>query len=228
MSLELELAENEMPYEKCKKFGPAVLSDAELLAIFIRTGTKNKSVLTIARNLLKDNSDGRGILRLTESTLKELTACEGIGEVKAIQLQSILEMSKRIWRMNLDNMIKFDSPEAIAGYYMQEMRYLKKEVTKLLLLDTKAGLLNELNLSVGTVNGSLVSTREIFLQALKYEAVNVILLHNHPSGDPTPSREDIIVTRKIKNAGELVDIKLLDHIIIGDNKYVSLANEGLL
>jgi DNA repair protein RadC len=228
MLLELELAENEMPYEKCKKFGPAVLSDAELLSIFIRTGTKNKSVLTIARDLLKDNSDGRGILRLTESTLKELTACEGIGEVKAIQLQSILEMSKRIWRMNLDNMVKFDSPECIAGYYMQEMRYLKNEVTKLLLLNTKGGLITEINLSIGTVNGSLVSTRDIFIQALKHEAVNVIILHNHPSGDPTPSREDIIVTRKVKNAGELVDIKLLDHIIIGDNKYVSLANEGLL
>ena len=120
------------------------------------------------------------------------------------------------------------NPEVIANYYMEDLRHLQQEKVILLMLDTKSRMIKDMEMTSGTVNASLLSPREIFLHALKYEAVNIILLHNHPSGDPTPSREDIHSTKRIREAGNLVGIKLMDHIIIGDNKYISLGEEGYL
>ena len=124
--------------------------------------------------------------------------------------------------------MQFTNPELVANYYMQDMRYLTKEKVFLLMLDTKSRIIKDMEMTSGTVNASLLSPREIYLTALKYEAVNLILLHNHPSGDPTPSREDIHSTKRIKEAGNLIGVKLMDHIIIGDNKYISLGEEGYL
>ena len=228
MSLEKEICLNERPYEKCKQHGPESLTDSELLAVFIRTGLKNKSCITIARELIGDNKDGKGILQLLKSDFSQLTKHEGIGEVKAIQLLCMFELSKRLWRMNISSGISFTSPESIASYYMEELRHLSVEKTKVMLLNTKGLLIRDMEISSGTVNSSCLSARELFINALKCEAVNIVLIHNHPSGVPTPSAEDISITRTIKQAGDFIGIRLIDHVIIGDNCFVSLAREGYI
>ena len=228
MSLENEVCVNEQPYEKCKKYGPQILSDAEILAVFLRTGLKGRSCLSIARNLLGENSDGKALLRLVKKNIKELTGYEGIGEVKAIQLFCIMELSRRLWKMNLGMPKVFNEPATIAAYYMEDMRHLSTEQVRVMYLNTKSVLIKEINLSIGTVNSSLISPREIFIDALKYEAVNIVLVHNHPSGDPTPSREDMNITNIVKKAGDFIGVRLIDHIIIGDNRYISFSEEGLL
>ncbi len=216
-----------MPFEKCLKYGPSVLSDKELLMIFIRSGNAGNSCEDIAEYMLSVNS-GEGILGLFNMSVKELMKIKGIGEVKAVQLSSMLELSRRIRQASLINRTSFTDPTSVAEYYMEEMRYLKREMTKVLFLDTKGGLIKDFDLSMGTVNSSLVSPREIFIEALAADAVNIILLHNHPSGDPTPSRDDIDVTKRVKRSGDILGIKLLDHIIIGDKKFVSLNVMGYI
>lgn len=228
MSLENEVAYYEQPYEKCKKSGASALTDTELLAVFIRTGLKGRSCLSIARSLLGDNKDEKSLLRLVNLSIEELIKFDGIGEVKAIQLVCMLELSKRLWRMNLNNDGIFTSPETIAEYYMKEMRHLKTETVRVMFLNTKGSLIKEMTISSGTVNSSLISPREIFINALKYEAVNIVLIHNHPSGDPTPSRDDISITSAVRRAGEFIGIKLIDHIVVGDNSFISLAREGMI
>ncbi len=226
MSLVNEMAYYEQPYEKCRKYGASALTDTELLAVFIRTGLKGKSCLLIARELLGENEDEKALLRIVSRSIEELTKFDGIGEVKAIQLVCMLELSKRLWRMNLNNANVFTDPDSIAAYYMEEMRHLKTESVRMMLLNTKGALIKDLPVSTGTVNASVVSPREIFINALKYEAVNIALVHNHPSGDPSPSAEDLKITSEVERAGEFMGIRLIDHIIIGDNRYVSLAREG--
>jgi len=228
MSLLNEMSVSEMPYERCLKYGPEILTDTELLMILIRSGNRHNSCADIARNMLGKNTDGMGLLRVLNMSVKELKQIEGIGEVKAVQLASIMELSKRVRKMSLHGFMNFTNPENIADYYMEEMRYLRREKTKVLLLDTKCALIRDFDLSVGTVNTSLVSPREIFIEALKADAVNLVLLHNHPSGDPEPSRNDIDVTRRMARAGEMLGICLLDHIIIGDNRFVSLKRLGYI
>lgn len=228
MSLEKEICLNERPYEKCKHFGPEFLTDSELLAVFIRSGLKTKSCVTIARELLGENKDGKGLLQLLKSDFHQLMKHEGIGEVKAIQLVCMLELSKRLWRMNVCSGLSFTSPEAIASYYMEELRHLSVEKTKVMFLNTKGVLIRDMEISSGTVNASCLSSREIYINALKYEAVNLVLIHNHPSGVPTPSAEDINITKAVKQAGDFIGITLIDHVIIGDNCFVSLAREGYI
>ena len=228
MSLKNQITINERPYEKCLKYGPEYLTDAELLSVFIRSGSKKSSCLDIARKLLGENNDGMGLLRLLSLTVPEFAKNEGIGEVKAIQLSCIMEISKRIWRMQRSGGVKFTDPGFVADYYMQELRTKKVEISRVLFLDSKGQLIKEKDISIGTVNASLLAPREIFIEALKYEAVNIILLHNHPSGDPTASNEDVSTTVRIKRAGDLLGIKLLDHIIIGDNTYTSMAERGYI
>ena len=215
MSLKNQIAADERPYEKCLKYGPEFLTDAELLSVFIRSGSRKSSCLEIARQMLGENDDGRGLLRLLSLTIPELSKNEGIGEVKAIQLKR-------------SGNVKFTDPEFVADYYMQELRTKTVEISRVLYLDTKGRLIKEKDISIGTVNSSLLAPREIFMEALKYDAVNIILMHNHPSGDPSASREDISATMRIARAGEIIGIKLLDHIIIGDNSYTSLVREGYL
>lgn len=226
MSLQNELSLDEMPYEKCKALGPAVLSDAELLSVFIRTGSGRLSCIEIARKLLGENKDGKALLGLLNLSIPELLKYEGIGDVRAVQLVCMMELSKRIWRMNRNSVTCFLDPKTVSDYFMEEMRHKKHEVTKVLFLNSKGALLKEADISIGTVNASLVSPREIFINALKYEAVNIILMHNHPSGDPTPSENDISATVRVMKAGDMLGIKLLDHIIIGDGCYISLSEAG--
>ncbi|MDI9242600.1 RadC family protein [Fusibacillus kribbianus] len=222
-----ELPASERPYEKCRAKGPESLTDAELLAVILRTGTKGQGALETARKVLDMSVPHGGLLGLYHLTADELRGIPGIGSVKALQLSCIGELAKRMSRNRFEKARTFGTPGEVASYFMEDMRHLEKEELRSVFLDTKGQLLKEEVLFVGTVNGSLISPREIFLEALKCRAVSVILLHNHPSGDPEPSREDILVTKRIAAAGELLDICLLDHIIIGDHCYISLKERGI-
>ena len=152
----------------------------------------------------------------------------GVGTVKAIQLKCIGELSRRMARQKAKERLSFNAPDTIAEYYMEELRHLEQEVLLCMMLDTKNHLLGEKRMFLGTVNASLVSPRELFLEALRYQAVNIILVHNHPSGDPTPSREDVLITQRVHQGGELIGIHLLDHIIIGEHTYMSFREKESL
>ena len=152
----------------------------------------------------------------------------GIGEVKAVQLLCIAEIAKRISNMQAKVNLSFQNPDSVAAYYMERMRHRETEQLILILLDAKNRMIYDEVISVGILNATLISTREIFIKAFKEEAAYIMILHNHPSGDPTPSRQDQQITNKIKEVSILVDIPLIDHIIIGDNRYISFKQKGLL
>ena len=223
-----DLPESERPYEKCERFGAAVLSDAELIAVILRTGSKQERVTELAVRVLNHSRQQKGLLGLHYMTLQELKKIPGIGKVKAIQLLCVAELAKRMAVRTREERISFHNPESIADRYMPMMRHLKKEEVMLLMLDGKMKRIADKIIATGTVNTAVLDTREIFVEALRYEAVYVIVLHNHPSGNPTPSKEDIAVTKRLKQAGELLGIPLKDHIIIGDNAYSSMQELGLL
>lgn len=217
----------ERPYEKCLKQGTEALSDAELLAVLLRTGTKGENVLALAKRLLYEDG-GAGLLGIHQFSFQSLMKLKGIGKVKAVQILCLSELAKRLSKASVEPRLRFSSSQSVAEYYMEDLRHRNQEVMKLLLLNSKAELIDETNISKGTVNASLVTPRELFVEALKKEAVSMILLHNHPSGDPTPSRDDILTTKRISECGLLIGIELLDHIIIGNNCYVSFQEENLL
>lgn len=217
----------ERPYEKCLKQGAEALSDAELLAVLLRTGTKGENVLALAKRLLYQDG-GAGLLGIHQFSFQSLMKLKGIGKVKAVQILCLSELAKRLSKASVEPRLRFSSSKSVAEYYMEDLRHRNQEVMKLLLLNSKAELIDETNISKGTVNASLVTPRELFVEALKKEAVSMILLHNHPSGDPTPSRDDILTTKRISECGLLIGIELLDHIIIGNNCYVSFQEENLL
>ncbi len=217
------------PYEKFMRFGVENLTESELLAIIIRCGNRDEDAESLAMRILDMAAFGRqGLLGLNQITLEQLQQCKGIGKVKAIQIKCVMEFCKRVAMTKAYNGMRFDSPETVAEYYMERMRHMDKECVLMLCLDTKGHLKKEVELSKGTVKISLLSPREVFLEALGAQAVNIMLLHNHPSGDSTPSREDIQITKNIYDLGDLLDISLLDHIIIGDNTYTSLREKGYL
>lgn len=216
------------PYEKCVSYGPGFLTDAELIACILRSGTKEYTSVALAELLLKHRKGNEGLEGLCTLSFEELKEVPGIGRVKALQIRCIFELAKRMSRSQAAKCLSFTEPASIADYYMEEYRHREQEHLLLLFLDNKSNLLGEKEIFTGTVNASLVSPREIYLEALKFHAVGIILLHNHPSGDPTPSDADRRITRKVWEAGSLLDIPLLDHIVIGDRKYVSFREEGYI
>lgn len=216
------------PYEKCVTYGPEFLTDAELIACILRSGTKEYTSVALADHLLNLRKDIEGLSGLCRLTFEELTQVPGIGRVKALQIQCIFELAKRMSRSKASRSLNFSDPKSIADYYMEDFRHEEQEHLLLLLLDNKSNLLGEKVVFTGTVNASIVSPREIYLEALRYHAVGIILLHNHPSGDPTPSDADRRMTRKVRDAGYLLDIPLLDHIVLGDKKYVSFREKEYL
>lgn len=217
-----ELNEYDKPYEKCEKYGINALTDKELLGIVIRSGTKNVSALDIAEKILFYKSNLSNINNLNKMQYLDLISIEGIGKVKAIQILAISELFKRMSISRYPKKIYFNSASSIANYYMEELRHLDHEELRLLCLDIKGALLNSSVLFKGSISACTISSREIFLQAIKSEAARIIILHNHPSGDPTPSKADIDVTNSINKVAMELGIYLLDHIIIGDLKYYSL------
>ncbi len=222
-----EIPETERPYEKCERKGAQSLSDEELLAVLLRTGTRGENVLELARRILY-HTGKTGILGIHQFSMERLMQIRGVGKVKAVQISCISELAKRLSKATYQEALCFADPETIARYYMEDMRHEKQELMKLLMLNTKAKLIGETNISKGTVNASLVTPRELFIEALQKNAVSIVIMHNHPSGDPTPSREDMLTTKRILDAGALIGIDLLDHIIIGNNRYVSFREEGML
>ena len=219
----------EQPYERFLACGAQSLTNAELVGIILRTGTKGVTAVELGRRVLEiHDPEGGSLSALPRLTMEELRALPGIGEVKAVKLLCLSEIARRIVREKIRRQPRLDTPDLIAEYYMESMRHLETEQTVLLHFDSKMALLGEDVLTTGTVNGALISPREIFIQALRRGAVRIVLLHNHPSGDPAPSREDIESTRLIKRAGELLGIGLTDHIIIGDLCYCSLKEMGIL
>lgn len=223
-----DMIEEERPYEKCERLGVGSLTDIELLAVLLRNGTINTNSLELARRILYPSGQRGGLITLHQWSLAQLKKIHGIGRVKALQIICIVELSKRLAKASAIKGLDFSSPAKIAEYYMEDMRHQQQEHMKLLMLNAKARLVGETDISKGTVNATLVSPRDLFIEALQKNAVSIILLHNHPSGDPTPSREDILMTKRIKEAGSLIGIELLDHIIIGNNCYTSLSNTDML
>ena len=223
-----ELPNGERPYERFEDVGAEALSDAELLAIILRTGTRGETSVELAKRVLSHLYSEKSILGLHHMSLKDLMQISGIGRVKAIQLKSIAELSKRMSKTDARKSLIMDSPNTVARYYMEEYRHLEKEKALVILLNASNKLITDFPLSLGTANQTLVSTREVFKEALHYGAVFFMLLHNHPSGNPSPSEADLVITGVMKDAGDIMDIKLIDHIIIGDNKYISIKELGLL
>ena len=220
--------QTEQPYEKCLHSGVSALTDTELLAVLLRTGTKGNSVMELAKHILGPEYGEDGILNLHHLTLEKLTAIKGIGTVKAVQLICLSELAKRMAKASAKKGLILNHPSTIAEYYMEDMRHKEQEELKLLMLNTKSKLIGEADVFKGTVNASLISPREVFITALEKHAVGIILLHNHPSGDPTPSTSDVLLTKRMKEAGSLLGIELLDHIIIGNNCYMSFSEQKLI
>ena len=219
---------DELPYEKCLEQGADSLTNTELLAVLLRTGTKGINVLELAEFILSSSCGDSGILNIHNCTLEKLKSIRGIGNVKAVQILCLSELAKRLAKATAKEGLILSLPSTIADYYMEEMRHQKQEHMKLLMLNSKSKLLGEKDISKGTVNASLVSPRELFIEALEKQAVAIILIHNHPSGDTTPSENDMMLTKRVQEAGRLIGIELLDHIIIGDNCYMSFAEAKLL
>ena len=218
---------NLLPYEKCRLYGPESLSDAELLAVIIRTGTSTHNCIEVAEKILEESGD-LGLLGLNHLGLGSLMSIDGIGYVKATMLKCIGELSSRIVKADKKKIRYFKDSSAVADYYMEQLRHLDRERFILMLLDNKCGLIHESVMSIGTVNYTCLSARDIFTDALNYKAVQIILVHNHPSGDPSPSIQDIEATERIVEAGKILGINVADHIIIGDNKYMSFLEKNLL
>lgn len=222
-----EWPEAERPREKMQKSGADSLSDAELLALIIRTGdhSSQQSAIDLGRNLLQTFGDLR---KLSGATLNEICAVKGAGPAKAASVLAALSMAKRVNTDRLENLERFTSPVQIFNHFHYRFRDRRREYFIALLLDGKNRIMLEEQISEGSLNQSLVHPREVFCRAVKESAAAVILVHNHPSGDPAPSREDREITRRLKEGGELLGIRVLDHIIIGDGSYLSFVEQGLL
>lgn len=215
-----------MPYEKALKYGIETLTDVEILAVILRTGACKIKVLDLAK-LLYEKAGSKGLVGLASLEIDDLIKIKGIGRVKAIQIKSIIELSKRLAKFKANEKLDFSKSDTVAEFYMQDLRHLQQEHLILVLLDSKCCLIKDVVLTVGTVNSSLIDKRDIFIRALKSGAVQIMLIHNHPSGDPTPSKADIKVTKEIYEAGKILGVNLTDHIVIGDNTYVSLKAIGI-
>ncbi|WP_192894770.1 RadC family protein [Neobacillus notoginsengisoli] len=217
--------QEERPRERFIAGGPASLSNHELIALLLRTGTKDESVLQLSNRLL---SHFEGLRLLKAASLEEITAIKGIGKAKAIQLMAALELGSRVANLTNNERYVIRSPEDGANYVMNEMRFLSQEHFVCLYLNTKNQVLHKQTIFIGSLNASIVHPREVFKEAFRRSAASIICLHNHPSGDPTPSREDIEVTKRLAECGKIIGIDVLDHLIIGENKFISLKEKGYL
>ncbi len=213
------------PRERLREVGPGALSLAELLAIILRIGSRQETALELAHRILLDP---RGLRFLAEATFDELCQIKGIGLAKAAQIKAALELGKRLACLEPDLKPAIHTPEEASNLVMEEMCYLDREYFRVVLLNTKNRVLVVETVSIGSLNASLVHPREVFKRAIQKSAAAIILVHNHPSGDPAPSPEDLEVTQRLCEAGRVVGIEVLDHIIIGDHVFTSLRAKGLI
>ena len=219
-----ELPPSEQPRERLRDYGPAALSDAELLAILLRVGVAGTNVVQLAQQLLTERGGWPGLMR---AEYADLCRRHGLGEAKAATLKAALEIGRRLLLMEHEQRVQIKSPTDVAQLLMLEMSHLDQEHLRTVLLDTKNRVQGISTVYVGSLNTSLIRVGEVFKEALKKNSAALIVVHNHPSGDPTPSPEDVLVTREIVAAGQLLDIEVLDHLVIGHGRFVSLRERGL-
>ena len=220
-----DMALEERPREKMLLSGAKNLSNAELLAILLRTGTKKRNAIELANDII--NKDSQGIRYLQDMSIEELCKIEGIGLSKATQIKAALELGLRISSYR-PNKYKVKNPWDIYKYYMEGLRYKQNEVFKVVLLNTKNEIITDIDVSVGTLNSSLVHPREVFKEAIRRSSNKMILIHNHPSGSVEPSNEDKNITDRLIICGELIGIEVIDHIIIGDGLYFSFKENMII
>jgi DNA repair protein RadC len=216
---------NERPRERLLQHGPQHLTEAELLGILIGKGTRKKTAIDIARELL-DRYES--LQKLFSRSPSELTTVKGIGSAKAAILSAVFELVRRIQSQKVSDRASFKRSSDVANHYLPLMRDLRKEVFKVLLLNRANRLIKEVFISEGTLDASIVHPRDVFKEALLEPAAGIILIHNHPSGNPSPSEEDLRITKQLVEAGRLLGIKVYDHIILAGENYRSLADDGLL
>src|SRR5437763_14822155 len=214
-----ELPSHERPRERLEHFGPQALSLAELLAIILRTGTRGDNALELANKLLAKYD---GLAGLVRADFRELCAEHGMGEAKSAQVKAALEIGRRLALLPVQERYTVRTPADAANLVMLEMAYLDNEQMRILLLDSKGQLVEKVSLYQGTANSSVLRAAEIFRPAVIRNCPALLLCHNHPSGDPTPSPEDIQATRRLVEAGRVMDIELVDHLVIGQQRFVSL------
>lgn len=220
-----DLPEEERPREKLLALGAEALSNAELLAILLRTGSARESAVQLAVRLL---SRSGGLRLLPGLSMEEMEEIKGLGPAKAVQIKAALELGRRLATLPPEEAQSITSPQRAAAIFMEQLRYRRKEYFMILLLNTKNHVISKEEISVGSLNASIVHPREIFNIPLRKSAASVILVHNHPSGDPSPSQEDLEVTRRLVEAGNILGIAVRDHLIIGDGCYFSFKEKGLL
>ncbi|MCY9663768.1 DNA repair protein RadC [Paenibacillus alginolyticus] len=220
-----EVPQEERPRERMLQYGAGALSHAELLAILLRTGTVSESALRLAGRIL---SESGGLRSLVDMSKDQLTQIKGIGDAKALQIQAGIELGRRLAKSTFAERVTIRSPKDIADLVSEDLRYLQKEHFVCLFLNTKNHLLAQETLSMGSLNASIVHPREVFRAAIKRSSASIICVHNHPSGDPTPSPEDIQLTHRLVEAGTIIGIEVLDHVIIGDQRFISLKEQGFM
>lgn len=219
-----DMAEHDRPRERLMQVGAGAVSSAELLAIILRTGSGGENVLRLAERLLTQFGSIPGLAR---ASVHELMTVKGIGAAKAVEIKAALEIGRRLMASAPEERPRVTSPADAANLLMSEMMFLEQEHLRLILLDTRNRVLGTPTIYVGSLNTSVIRIGELFRAAIKANAAAFIVAHNHPSGDPSPSPEDVNVTRQIVAAGKLLDIDLLDHVVIGHQRYVSLKERGL-
>ncbi len=220
-----EVPTEDRPRERMVQYGAEALGNAELLSILLRTGTYSESAVRLAERILVECG---GLRSLVDMSKDQLTKIKGIGNAKALQIQASIELGRRLARSKLDETVTIRSPEDVAVLLKEELRYLQKEHFVCLFLNTKNHVMARETLSIGSLNASIVHPREIFRAAIKRSSASIVCVHNHPSGDPTPSPEDVQLTSRLVEAGSIIGIEVLDHVIIGDQRFVSLKEHGYM
>ncbi|MDR1245779.1 MAG: DNA repair protein RadC [Clostridiales Family XIII bacterium] len=226
MTLIKEMPELERPREKMRLLGAGKLSNSELLAVLLGTGTRAQSATALAGRILSMTPDG--IAYLSECTLEELARVSGVGDAKACRIAAAVELGRRLATNPKDKRIRIASPQEVAELFIEAMRHLKQECFRVLLLNIKNEIMAIEEVSIGNINSSVADPREVFRPAVRRGSASVILAHNHPSGNPEPSDADIEATKRLALAGELLGIKVIDHIVIGDGNYVSMRQDNLI
>lgn len=214
-----DLPSSEKPIERGIALGFDSLSNSELIGIIIGTGSREKSAVGLSADIIKSIDS---ISELSNVTLEELCSVKGIGLSKGAKIIAAVSLGQRIYKSDIMNKLKITSPEDVYNAFSSEMSLLKREEFRVILLNTKNSVISTELISIGSLNSSIVHPREVFNKAIKKNSASVILIHNHPSGNPTPSKEDLVITRRLMNAGDIIGIKVLDHIIIGRGKFHSL------
>lgn len=220
-----QMPASERPRERLLRVGPSALSSAELTSIILRTGVRGQSALALANSLLQVFGGVRG---MASTSTQDLATHKGIGPAKAVQIKAAIELGRRAFMLEPEDLVQINGPQDVAELIVGDMRYLDREHFKVVILNAKNRVEDLVTISIGSLDSSLAHPREVFKECVRRNCARVILVHNHPSGDPTPSDADIAITRRLASCGLILGIEVLDHIIVGDNRYKSLKELGFM